>query len=298
MNSFLSVLFFQTNPFSGEKLAGGLLIISPCKIWFGFSEAKIKWIKELSGESGQKLVAQVLKEIEQKVNEVNQTIAFKAPLLVKSNPFTEGYLQYLNTYSQGIVQFGALLPIAGEIDEAGFGELFGQFVGKEKPRQAKAQKTLPEILKKEGLSKKADVDFILKPGPLFQGVYTDTHISLVTKNGSLKAYQLIDFSEDRSKVLKMVEEFTLAAFALERFSKNKNWEEQPKFEILFGTITEDKIKQASSKNAVDAIYNLVKSQKPSQITLEEESKLEAIVEEVLAGAHSPLSEHLEEKSYP
>lgn len=288
MNSFLSVLYFQTNSYSSEKLSGGLLVITPQKIWFQISETKLKLVGGLASENHAKLLSQVLKEVKQKVNSVNADLKHSNDAFIpKGHSFTKDYIKYLNSYSQGILQFGEVLPISGTCNESEFGQLFSRFIHTEKPSVKKEKKTINLHLLNPKLQERADVNYTLKPtNPQLKGFYAETTISLLSKNGELFAGQLIDFRDEKQKVMKAVEEFTLAGYALDRFAKSMKWKPS-KIEILFS-------KDGGGKK-VDEFLNQVTRNSPEFISFEEDSKLPELVDTILTKPHLPLSRFLEEQ---
>ena len=291
MNSFLSVIYFQTNSFSSEKLAGGLLLITPQKIWFEFSESKLKLVSTLSSSNHNKLLVHVLKAIDQKVNMVNQDLKISTTSLVKKDHiFTKDYLQYLITYSQGLLQFGDILPVAGMMNKAEFKLLFNQFVEPEKPIVEAPDKIKPFAnwqikLQNPLLIQRADIDYVLKPSEKLKGFYLDTTISIITKNGALYAGQMIDFNEDKKAVVNRIEEFTLAAYSLSNLARNEKWPTS-NLEVLF-------VPPKKGSKSEDT-FNQVYKNKPDLIAFAEEAKLDTVLDTILTTPHTPISKVLKE----
>jgi hypothetical protein len=138
MKSLLSIIYLQTNSVSGEKIAVGLLGISEKEIFFKTAEAKLKLAAKLCDTSIVKHAEISFEMIRNKVSEVNKEAKSHA-LLPSESLFTKEYLNYLNKYSKGLLQFDLPKSYAGNLDKKSFKTLFQQFIGqweeKETPRK-------------------------------------------------------------------------------------------------------------------------------------------------------------------
>jgi len=123
MNSFISILSFQTSSCSGENLAGGLLAVSNEKIWFKTSDFKLEIAKLLCGGDYETMLKQIIQLIQNRIENPSKESAVL---------FSSEYFSYLNKYSQGILQFSPPKPVGLPIDDNSFDQLFKQFIG-EKP---------------------------------------------------------------------------------------------------------------------------------------------------------------------
>jgi len=122
MNSFISVLSFQTSSCSGENLAGGLLAISEDKVWFKTSDLKLEIAQMLCGKPYKTELEQIIQLIQNHINNPTETTP---------QVFSFEYLSYLNRYSKGVLQFSTPKPVGMPIDEVIFEMLYKQFIGEQ-----------------------------------------------------------------------------------------------------------------------------------------------------------------------
>ncbi|WP_028525768.1 hypothetical protein [Runella limosa] len=120
MNSFISILSFQTSSCSGENLAGGLLAVSESKIWFKTSDLKLEIAQMLCGKPYKTELEQIIQLIHNHINHPTETTP---------KVFSDEYLAYLNRYSKGALQFSVPKPVGMPMDDAVFGMLYKQFIG-------------------------------------------------------------------------------------------------------------------------------------------------------------------------
>ncbi|TAG38092.1 MAG: hypothetical protein EAZ14_01680 [Runella slithyformis] len=120
MNSFISILSFQTSSCSGENLAGGLLAVSEGKIWLKTSDLKLEIAQRLCGKPYKIELEQIIQLIQNHIEHPTETTP---------QVFSAEYFSYLNRYSKGALQFSVPKPVGTFIDEATFDMLYKQFIG-------------------------------------------------------------------------------------------------------------------------------------------------------------------------
>lgn len=127
MNSFYSILYAGINPASGDKLAVGLFLRGDQRPRFAWSKRRVAVVRDLMGGDAYRLLAQNLKALQRKAEEPNAdpTDLFNGDVTTKAAyQLNEPYFQYLSRYSNNLLTFGPVTPIALEATEQKFGDLF------------------------------------------------------------------------------------------------------------------------------------------------------------------------------
>ncbi|MCW3114208.1 MAG: hypothetical protein JWR18_2604 [Segetibacter sp.] len=224
MKSLISVIYLQTNSVSGEKIAVGLLGISEKEIFFQSSEHKLKLAAKLSLPDVSKHAEYSFELISNKVNDANKE--FKSNSLFHSpSKFNKEYIEYLNKYSQGLLQFDMPKAFAANLDKKTFRQLYQQFVGTWEENEATANKkekfysTVKKQLKKKIFAERADVEYVLQPDKV-HGILLPQDIAVISKNGNLLAAQPIDFTASIDVIGKHAYELEVIFNSLEKFGKD------------------------------------------------------------------------------
>ncbi len=223
MKSILSIIYLQTNTLSNEKIAVGLLAISDNEIFLELSEDKIKFGSKLTNSDIIKHLELSFGLIKNKVNLINDEKK-SHKLLNDTNLFTKEYINYLNKYSKGFLQFDSPKSYAGNIDKFVFIDLFQKFIGKwnEEKKNLTKQVQFHTIIKKQlnnpVFKEKTDIDYILKPNNI-KGLLKPHDVTLISKNGSILAAKAIDFNNSEEVITKHTYELEIIANCLNNFGK-------------------------------------------------------------------------------
>lgn len=127
MNSFYSILYAGINPASGDKLAVGLFMRGAERPRFAWSKHRVALVRDLMGGDAQRLLAQNLKALQRKAEENSDELAdlFAGSVSKKASyELSEPYFHYLASYSNNLLTFGPVTPIAVEATEQKFTDLF------------------------------------------------------------------------------------------------------------------------------------------------------------------------------
>lgn len=228
MKTFLSILSVKTNNFSNEKITIGLIAIANKNIQFSYSTNKLKLLNKLMNTNNSEVfVLNLLNQINNSVKSANKENANNQVAFdLNKSLFSEEYFKYLNTYSNGLIQFSEPVLIGYEFDKIVFASYYEKFVGekleaaKQKVIKSFSSKLLP-YFKKEGLKEKADLQYTLNPLK-FKGILTSVQIPLITVNGSINVLQAIDFNLQPITIKNHLYETKVIYDALNIFSKNIN----------------------------------------------------------------------------
>ena len=135
--------------------------------------------------------------------------------------------------------------IPGSFTHIDFAVYYNKFVGDtlEKKLIVKSEfsKKIQKALSIEGLKEKADINFEFKPQK-FESILKEAKVSLITKNGSIQAFQAIDFTKSESMIVNKLYETQMIYESLKHFAKEKK-EKLNKIKIAF-----DKPEQNSAIN--------------------------------------------------
>lgn len=228
MNTFLSILSVKTNNFSNEKITIGLLAVTAGEVFFSYSYGKLKLVSKLINEKGSDtFLTNILSQINNTIETVKKENDSKQLVTnLNKSLFSTEYFEYLNKYTNGLVQFSEPFFIGVEMNQMSFSSYYEKFIGEnmesvQKEGSISFQSKLKPFFKKEGLSDKADLKYIMDPDK-FKGVLKSVQIPLITVNGSINALQVIDFSSQPKTIANHLYETKIIYEALTSFSKDIN----------------------------------------------------------------------------
>jgi hypothetical protein len=221
MESFISILSVQTNAHTNENVVVGLLAVSSNSIFFDYSKTKVAFAQKISGSQQLGVLAlSLLKKIE---HQVKQETDPQTKLIFTKSKFISSYFKYLNDYSAGALKFSEPVIINKVFDDHSYLDYYLKFVGEKsnhKPSVATFKSKLKKYFSKEGLNQKADIAYKVNPEQ-FKGVYNDTTIPLITKNGVITAVQFIDFESSKEVCANHLYQFTNIHYGLSDFCINQ-----------------------------------------------------------------------------
>lgn len=225
MKTFLSILSVKTNTFSNEKIVIGLLAVSADHVHFGYSESKIKLLNKFStDEDISSFVTALLNQIKLTVSGTNQELGkLQESLLGGKSNFSEDYFDYLNTYSNGLLNFSKPLVVHYGFTKTDFSKYFENFIGEafisDKKEAVKSfHQKLKPYFNKEGIENKVDLHYTFNPNS-FKGILIDCSIPLITKNGAIKSLQEIDFNNKPVSITNNLYQTKIIYDALSIFSQ-------------------------------------------------------------------------------
>ena len=238
MKTFFSTISIQTNPVSLEKVVVALLAVTESHVHFHYSKNKLNLLDKLAPSKMGigALAKKSLQQIKNTVNETNKSLQKSQTTIVfEKSIFSKEYFSYLNKYNNGILSFSEPASIPFDFTTEKFESYYLNFVGEptemiEKKTPSFAQKIKPAF-EKEGLEEKADLKFYFEPIH-FHGIFKDTDISLITKNGDINAIQTIDFNLTEQTIVTNVFETQSIHAALQHFAKATRTKVKP-IKIVF-----------------------------------------------------------------
>lgn len=221
MNTFIAPLFIQTNPLSLEKIVFGLLGVSDQAIYFHTSDHKLSVAEQLLGKPILQFVKTSLRSLRETVKQQNK--AFKQDLFGKAmSAFNASYINTLSQYSNGLLQFGEPMPVAGGLSRTQFADLYEKFVGEPYNPAASGRGAFARLVKKTldvpGLHEKANINYQLKPGKI-KGLLKPINVTLLTTHNVLIVYQQVDFTNTEAVIANNLYEYEAVADVLNAYSE-------------------------------------------------------------------------------
>lgn len=231
MKSYIAPIYCQTNSLSQEKLTLGLIMfavdVELPTIFFKLSEKKIQIASSITDISkaffntAEKYIQNVVKEIQ---NEYSQKYTQLLPS--KKHILDESMYDYLHKYAHGLIEFGALKPYNGKVNEQIFQQLFTEFTGdtsafSKKSKKPNLSKQLQQYLEIPELEETADKYLKFTPKQL-PGIYKPTTAELITVNGDVESLHALDFQATMETVTNHLNELEVFYHALLVFIEGKS----------------------------------------------------------------------------
>jgi hypothetical protein len=224
MNTFTATLFIETNPLSREKLACGLLAITPQKLFFEWAEAKVKMAEGLADKEYKGYFQQRLRTIEKALKEEDRERQQTTNGLFQSL-LSQSHFERLEQYNAGPVQFGDIKPYGENIDARLFAKLFKdtvhQPVVKRKRSGSGLYWAVLNKLDRPAIVSKADVQYEL-PEESIDGLIYNAKLSMITVNGSIQAMQAVDMNKSLTTVVQHLNETEMIYHQLVKLGKQKS----------------------------------------------------------------------------
>ena len=280
MKSFYNIIKIATNATSGESVAVGLFVYSGNKYFVQFSDNKKKIAKMLM-ESGSELVDYLSKQITQKTEELNQILSdnksrlFKTTSLINSN-----YFNYLNKYSNNVLQFSSSYIIIDKLEEGAFQKLFASLIDSSEilttvKDNDQAIQFYDRINKNliEPVKDKVHTNLRLNQS-IIPSLYFNYEMDCLGMNGVFIGAKSIDFNSSNYNIDKEVSRYFQVSMLLA-----KNYQKDKKENNFY--IIGDEPNSNSSKN--HKIWESINKQKIFKIIHSEESNIIAYkIEETAA----------------
>lgn len=218
MKSHYSILSAVVRPEVQEKITIGLLLVSTNGLFFLCSKNKLSVVRSLIDKSLYKYLSDSIRQIEQAIDKETSkkgTIFIDSPHDIQ---FSEGYLSYLNRYSNNLINFSAPFQIDREANQELFGFLFSKYVDateipQKRTKSVDAVKTefFPQVKPYYNTEKEvstSEIPTLLMP----------VNVDMIGKNEVPVFAQLIDFERHLNFIQQDVSvlEFMFSALESER----------------------------------------------------------------------------------
>lgn len=224
MNTFTATVFIETNPLSQEKLACGLLAVTPNKLFFDWAMSKVKLAESLADKEYKGYFVDRLRTIERSLKQEDNARNRTTNGLF-DGMLSRSHFERLEQYNAGPVQFGDIKPYGDTLDAKVFAKLYKETVqqrtGMHKRSSSGVYRAVNIKLERPTIQAKADVQYEL-PQQHIQGLIYDARISMITVNGSIQALQAVNMNSSLGTVTKNLNEMEMIYHQLVKFGKTRN----------------------------------------------------------------------------
>jgi hypothetical protein len=275
MTGFFVPIFHSLGSFGNEKVLIGLLVVTPEKVWYAYSQKKLKLVKQILGAASYELAKATLSQIGEKVNTENKKSPSYSGLVDFQNPvFGKDYFEYLKKYANNSLLFDSAQELNFEINEESFQKLYQNWVGDTDLADVNPKPNfhthIQSLLKKYPIKDKADVGLKLDPYQL-PGLNGDTFVNLIAQNGAVMAMETVDFTSSMTNISLTLNSFEILVAALKGYSEAKGLK-SGKYKLM--------LKKPKAGSEQENLLNLFYSQKKELYTLLEEKEIESVIEEL------------------
>lgn len=144
MKSHYTIISAVVRPEIQEKISIGLLLVSTTGVYFSCSRNKLAVVCSLIDKSLFRFLNDTIRQIDLAIK---TEVANKGTIFTTSDhhiQFSEGYLSYINRYSNNLISFSSPVQIEMEADQNLFNFLFSKYVDATEtaPKRTKSKKLL------------------------------------------------------------------------------------------------------------------------------------------------------------
>ena len=207
METYYTIIKIATNSVANDSLSIGLLLHNGHKFFLHFSTEKKSFARQLLHRNGD-IVDFAVKQIEQKVNEVNDGLNSQKRLFKLENLLTSDKFSHLNLYSNGIIRFTEPSFLNDNVDEEKFVKLFKLLIDKtylkEKPEVDLKELNFNAIIESKLIKRvknKVHTNFELTPERL-PGLFFNFNIDCIGLNGAFIGAKSIPFFKKNETIVK------------------------------------------------------------------------------------------------
>ncbi len=220
METFYTIIKIAPNSLAGDSLSIGLLLRDGNRFWLHFSAEKKSLAKQLLDGKGD-IVDFVVKQIEQKVNEVNERLNNpQNELFQLDNLLTSDRFNHLSVYCNGILRFTEPSYLNDIINEEKFVKLFKLLVDrtylKEKPEVDPKETKFRSIIETKLIKRvhnKVHTNLELTPERL-PGLFFNFNIDCLGLNGAFIGAKSIPFYKKNEVIDKELSHYFSLIFTL------------------------------------------------------------------------------------
>lgn len=220
MKPYYTIVSIATKPQLNEKFNIALLCVTQNRVYFHFSEEKLKIVSKLVSPEARKLAKSMLLSIEVSTQDQNSDRTQLFDGGEQSSMVTESYLSYLNRYNNNLIQFTAPTPIDLDVTEEVFQALFKNYIYTEEVFEliqeiqpvSKIERFKNTIKRKA--HKYVNIDYQVSD-ELIHGLIAPVTVDMFGKNGAYVTGQTIDFSKKSHLLLNDLNAYMYLALSTE-----------------------------------------------------------------------------------
>lgn len=230
MKTYYTILKLSPNTIVGDTLSIGLLVCRGNKYWLKVSDHKKNIAKKLLGDK-EKSVDFVIKQLSTYLKELNQETQ-KSDLFKFESFITEDYINYLNVYANGILQFSKASVLDDTFDDLKFSKLYSLLIEKTTVEKQEAfqlstnsESVLQDNVQRLLINKVKDKIHteITIDNSILKSIYFNYNMDCIGLNGSLVGAKSISLDHTVPTLEKNVSHYvTLIALLSQKYDKNLN----------------------------------------------------------------------------
>lgn len=273
MKPFYSIVYIKPNTLSDEKISIGMVLNTGNRPLFDFSEKKLKAASKLIGTDAIDTIERTLKYVKREIEsvsvDVNQVEAFEI------EPFTKDYFEYLNRYSNNILEYSKPTENEGSFKVSDFEELFKLFVDSNYGIKIKEEISFKESfenkLSNSRVSDRLDIKYRVSKERV-NTIFSNTEVDYIGVNGSIYTGHVLDTNFSHNSLENKIHKIRSLIIGLDGLSKKYKLKSNGEHIVYYN-------EPDNSKNK-DIIHNISKdktlpfSLKPSEYFEEEEKIFE------------------------
>lgn len=230
MSSFTVTLYIETNPFSMERVACGLLAVTPGKVFFNWSKPKVTLAAKLAGRDYKGYFPEQFRMLKQGIEVAHMERMAAGTMFGEKSVLSTEYFSYLKRYNAGPTQFGEPLPHSGIIDQAQFDALFLSTIGgaseRHKASGPRIHRRFIKRLSAPELLLRADVNYLL-PHERIHGLVISPKVDMITVNGSILMAQALDMTKSLGTIVDHLYENEVIMRAIQGYGKQRKKDVEP-----------------------------------------------------------------------
>ncbi len=230
MKTYYTILKLSPNTIVGDSLSIGLLVCRGNKYWLKVSDHKKNIAKKLLGDK-EKSVDFVIKQLSTYLKQLNQETQ-KSDLFKFESFITEDYINYLNIYANGILQFSKASVIDDDFDDLKFSKLYSLLIEKTafETKEVVHPVQIPDSVLEQNVQNlliskvrnKIHTEITID-NSILKSIYFNYQIDCIGLNGSFVGAKSMSLDHTVSTLEKNVSHYvTLIALLTQKYDKNLN----------------------------------------------------------------------------
>ncbi|MEX2411387.1 MAG: hypothetical protein WD607_08465 [Candidatus Paceibacterota bacterium] len=197
MKPFYSVLYLKSESISDEKIAVGMFLNADNKPVFDYSKDKLRVAAKIIDSDAVESIERTLINIKKKVNfyskDKKQLEAFDI------EPFTSGYFDYLNRYSNNLLIYSKPSENMGDFRDDDFTSLFKLLIdanyGIVEERTISFKEKAEKRLKTSKVSERLDIKYRISKNKV-KSIFSSKEVDYIGVNDSIYSGNIIDTDTD------------------------------------------------------------------------------------------------------
>lgn len=228
MNSFYNILKIARDTSSNDSVSIGLLVYSNEKFFLQFSAKKIRIAKSLISDNSD-IIDFFQSQMTSRINSLNEAFRLdESKLFPEKNIYSASYFDYLNRYSNNLVQFSKSYPLSKTLNQNDFEQLFNLLIGDD------FQSTFQEVTKWQEFEyrvKNKLLDQVKDKVHIYArltekvipSLYFTYDLDCIGINGVITAAKSIDFNRNENTIDRNISHyFQISTLLAKNYSKDKS----------------------------------------------------------------------------